>query len=165
MHALVGACPPLDVNSPYCNLVQCAYFAATSAIAHAGGRTVGFVSGFLPPERPGVLFVWQVAVHEQARGSGLGQKLIADILSRSACRAVAWVHTTVTPDNQASRRMFGKLADALGTQLAVRSGFERGRHLPGTGEHEELLVIGPFDEFAARRLTDRSPTHTSRSQA
>lgn len=144
VHALIAECPPLDVNSAYCNLLQCDHFAATSALAERGGAPCAFVSGYLMPGRDEVLFVWQVAVHERARGQGLAVRLVRDILEREACASVRFVHTTVTPDNTASRRMFGKLADALDTRLAVRRGFERGLHLPGTGEDEELLVIGPF---------------------
>lgn len=144
VHALIAECPPLDVNSAYCNLLQCAHFASTSALAERAGTPCAFVSGYLMPGRDDVLFVWQVAVHERARGEGLAVRLIRDILEREACGSVRFVHTTVTPDNAASRRMFGKLANALDARLTVQSGFERGLHLPGTGEDEELLVIGPF---------------------
>ena len=50
----------LDDNSMYCNLLQCTHFAATCALAEIDGEVVGWMSGYIPPESPDVLFVWQV---------------------------------------------------------------------------------------------------------
>ena len=69
--ALIRSSPPLDVNSAYCNLVQCAHFAPTCVVAERDGRLVGWLSGHRPPTAPEEIFVWQVAVAEDARGQGL----------------------------------------------------------------------------------------------
>lgn len=92
-----------------------------------------------------MLFVWQVAVDPVARGRRLAVRLIEDILSRKSCAAVRYVHTTVTRSNTASRTMFGRLAESLGTGIEVRRHFDRHIHLAGRNETEELFVIGPFD--------------------
>lgn len=106
---------------------------------------VGFVSGYCPPDDPGTLFVWQVAVDSVARGQGLAQRLILDILNRPCCTAVTCIHTTVTPSNLASRAMFERLATKLHAPIDVRPHFDRHLHLAGRNETEELLAIGPFD--------------------
>jgi L-2,4-diaminobutyric acid acetyltransferase len=144
VHALIARCPPLDRNSLYCNLLQCTDFAGTCALARLGGRVVGFVSGYRPPRDPAVLFVWQVAVDSAARGHGLARRLILDILDRDECASVAWIHTTVTPGNGASRAMFSRLADSLGTDITVRPHFDKHVHLAGQADSEELFRIGPF---------------------
>src|SRR3546814_18366403 len=93
----------LDDNSLYCNLLQCSHFAGTCALAEIDGRAVGWISGYLPPEMPDTLFVWQVAVHPEARGRGVGKRLIRELLRRKACSRVRYLHSTIPRDNQASR--------------------------------------------------------------
>ncbi|MCB1747246.1 MAG: diaminobutyrate acetyltransferase [Gammaproteobacteria bacterium] len=144
VHALIARCPPLDRNSLYCNLLQCSDFAESCALARLDGRVAGFVSGYLPPRKPNVLFIWQVAVDSAARGHGLARRLIQDILDRDACADVEWIHTTVTPGNEASRAMFTRLAEELGAGVEVRPHFDRHVHLAGQADSEELFLIGPF---------------------
>merc|ERR1712169_164475 len=50
--ALVERCKPLDVNSMYCNLLQCSHFADTAIVAERGGQMVGFISGYRLPQQP-----------------------------------------------------------------------------------------------------------------
>ena len=46
LHQLVSRCQPLDINSVYCNLLQCTDFADTAIAAeNAQGELVGFISG------------------------------------------------------------------------------------------------------------------------
>src|SRR5690606_1536308 len=82
VHGLVAACPPLDRNSMYCNLLQCTHFADTCILAEEGDRLLGWISAYRPPAEPSTLFVWQVAVHTDARGTGLGGKLLMALLKR-----------------------------------------------------------------------------------
>lgn len=149
VHDLVARCAPLDQNSLYANLLQCTHFAETCALAEADGEAVGWVGGYLIPDAPQALFVWQVAVAEAARGRGLAAALILDILGRPGCRRVRHVHTTVTEANAASWRMFGALADALGAPSDRAPLFERDRHFGGAHATEFLLRIGPFDPARA----------------
>jgi len=145
VHDLVAACPPLDPNSLYCNLLQCTHFAATSALGEIEGDVVAFVSGYRPPEHADSLFVWQVAVHEDARGQGLGKRLMLDILGRSENRDVRFLRTTITPGNETSWRMFEGLARELGAAGERRTLFDAARHFAGRHESEVEFVIGPFD--------------------
>ena len=89
VNALIARCPPLDRNSLYCNLLQCAHFSATSALAEQEGKVIGFASGYRLPDEPETLFIWQVAVDRIARGRALGKHLIFDILSRPVCTGVS----------------------------------------------------------------------------
>jgi L-2,4-diaminobutyric acid acetyltransferase len=145
VHALVAACPPLDPNSLYCNLLQCTHFAGTSALAEAGGEVVGFVSGYRPPADPDSLFVWQVAVSGTVRGQGLGRRLMLDILARPENRGLRFVRTTITNDNAASWAMFDSLARQLGAATRRQVLFDADRHFAGQHDSEHELVIGPFD--------------------
>lgn len=149
LHQLVAACPPLDPNSVYCNLLQCSHFADTGVAAEKDGELVGFISGYIPPQEPDVLFIWQVAVHENGRGQGLGKRMLKAILAREACRDVRFLHTTITGDNEASWGLFGSLARDLGADMNRAPHFERERHFGGQHDTEYLLRIGPFERAAA----------------
>ena len=144
VHALVARCAPLDPNSLYCNLLQCTHFAATSALAEAADGVAAWVSGYIPPEQPDCLFVWQVAVAPEARGQGLGRKLIREILDRPACRAVNTVITSITPGNDASWRLFKGLARDLEAPMTESLWFAKDRHFAGRHDCEHLVEIGPF---------------------
>lgn len=142
--ALIEACPPLDCNSRYCNLLQCTDFADTCVLAEARDKALGWVSAYKPPREPSTLFVWQVAVHPDARGHSLGKLMILEILRRPACEAIEQLKTTVTPDNDASRGMFHSLAQTLGAEVDERLHFEKKRHFGKRHENEHLITIGRF---------------------
>ncbi len=155
---LISASPPLDTNSVYCNLLQCHHFAGTSVAVRLDGDLVGFVSGYLIPDKPDTLFVWQVAVAEKARGHGVASQMIAHILNREACQAVRYIETTITAANEASWALFGRVAERYGAPQSSADLFIRDQHFSGQHDTERLVTIGPL-----RRVTDTgsvgSPTH------
>ncbi len=144
IHALVAACPPLDLNSVYAYLLVGTHFAGTSAVAERDGAIVGFVSGYREPAAPYTLFIWQVAVAADARGLGLGRRLLDAVLARPACRDVRHLETTITPSNEPSWKLFASLARERGAP-AVRSTLFDTRAFGDTSHEEEtLLRIGPL---------------------
>lgn len=145
LHQLIAACAPLDPNSVYCNLLQCSHFAETGVAAERDGELVGFISGYIPPQQPDTLFIWQVAVHASGRGHGLGKRMLKEILKRPACAQVRYLDTTITKDNEASWKLFGSLARDLGAESEHAVKFDRERHFGGQHDSEYLLRIGPFD--------------------
>ena len=149
VYELVQNCPPLDTNSPYCNLLQCSHFAETSAMAmfygdKGDGELVGFVSGYILPSKPDCLFVWQVAVSESARGQGLASKMIQHILQRPNCTQVRFIETTITESNGASWALFESMAKQLNTQLDRSVMFDKQQHFKGQHDTEMCVRIGPF---------------------
>lgn len=152
LHRLVAACPPLDANSLYCNLLHCTHFSATSVAAVAPGagsrdpeRLVGFVSAYIPPGQPDTLFVWQVVVAPEARHQGLAGRMLDALVHRPACRDVRYVDSTINPGNAASWALFESWARRHDAPTARRLRFERQRHFLGTHEDEFLMRIGPFE--------------------
>lgn len=148
----------LDLNSRYAYLLWCHDFADTSAVALDGAAVVGFVTGYLRPAAPDTLMIWQVAVNEEQRGRGLAARMLHDILDRLAPRGVRWLHTTISPDNDASIRLFTGVARDRGTTIQRRDLFGP-EHFPDGHEPEDLYVLGPFPEqSASTSRTDRSRT-------
>ena len=141
---LIERCPPLDLNSTYCYLVQCSHFADTCAIAESDGVPVGFVSAHRLPQAPTTLFVWQVAVGPEMRGRSLGRAMILDILSRPYAEDINEIHATVTADNGASMHMFCSLARRLATTARRAPYFDARQHFAGRHASELLINIGPF---------------------
>lgn len=142
--ALIAACPPLDGNSAYCNLLQCTHFADSCIVAERDGQIVGWVSGYRLPADPGCFFIWQVAVAAEARGEKLAQRMIAALLDRPSATGVTHLITTVTPDNAASWALFAGIARRLGAELTKAPLFERDAHFAGAHETEWQATIGPF---------------------
>jgi len=146
LHGLVQNCPPLDENSVYCNLLQCAHFNETSVVADSPDGIGGFISGYLIPARPDTMFVWQVAIDEQARGQGLATRMLKQILDRPICARVVWLETTVTEANKASMALFHGLAAKLDTQITSEILFDQTEHFGGMHDSELLLRIGPISK-------------------
>ena len=147
VHALIASCPPLDRNSLYLNLLQCTHFAQTCIIAESADSNptlCGFISGYLVPNEPQQLFIWQVAVATHARGQGLATRMLDELLSHPVCAATTYLQTTITPSNDASWALFRSFARSRGTRFEEHVLFDRDLHLDGVHESEHMVTIGPF---------------------
>lgn len=109
VHELVSQCSPLDENSAYCNFLQSTHFQSTCVVAERNGDMVGFVSAYRKPDKPNELFVWQVAVHESARGMGLAFHMLNELLTRDDLADIDVLETTITRDNNGSWSLFKKI--------------------------------------------------------
>ncbi|MDT0417273.1 diaminobutyrate acetyltransferase [Streptomyces sp. DSM 41982] len=145
----------LDLNSSYSYLLWCRDFAATSVVARdAAGDPVGFVTGYIRPERPGVLVVWQVAVAASQQGRGLAAALLDVLAARvAASTELHGLETTITPGNVPSERLFTSFAARHGADLEREVLFDA-ELFPADDEagHEPevLYRIGPLALAAAR---------------
>ncbi|MGV9366766.1 MULTISPECIES: diaminobutyrate acetyltransferase [unclassified Amycolatopsis] len=134
----------LDLNSPYAYMLWCRDFAGSSVVAREDGRAVGFVIAYRRPDAPDSALVWQVAVDSSQRGKGLAGALLDALYTRLVGEGVRYLETTITPDNEASIRLFASFAkrwDAATETSVLFDGedFPEAGHLP-----EELYRIGPL---------------------
>lgn len=136
----------LDLNSSYSYLLWCRDFAATSVVARdARGEAVGFVTGYIRPERPETLVVWQVAVDHAHRGRGLAAALLDGLAARvTKAAGVDGVETTITPDNTASHRLFTSFAQRHGADVEREVLFHGSLFPDGAHQPEVLYRIGPL---------------------
>jgi L-2,4-diaminobutyric acid acetyltransferase len=139
--ALIQDCKPLDENSMYCNLIQCDHFRDTCIVAELDGEVVGWVSGYILPHDVETLFVWQVAVSEKARGTGLGTLMLRALLSRDLCKDVTRVQTTITRDNAASWALFRKFSDLNDGELSSTPYFSKSLHFNDLHDTEYMVTI------------------------
>jgi len=146
---LISECKPLDENSPYCNLLQCSHFRDTCAVAEDEQGLVGFVSGYIIPNEPNTLFIWQVAVHERGRGQNLGKKMIMNIVQREECKSIEHIHTSITKLNKPSQKVFASIAKSLDAEIENEVLFHHEEHFYGEQPTEILYRIGPFEDVDA----------------
>jgi L-2,4-diaminobutyric acid acetyltransferase len=133
----------LDVNSPYVYLLLGSHFAGTTVVAERGSTVVGFVAAYRPPTDPAAVFVWQIGVRAEARGTGLGGQLLDAVVAAPAARDARFLSATVTPGNAASIALFQGFARRHGVPCEVGPGF-RADHFPEDHEREDLFRIGPL---------------------
>jgi L-2,4-diaminobutyric acid acetyltransferase len=142
----------LDLNSSYSYLLWCRDFAATSVVARgAEGLPVGFITGYVRPQQPQVLVVWQVAVDHAQRGRGLAAALLDGLAARVVRDSgITGIETTITPDNVASNRLFASFAERHGALVEREVLFDGGVFPDGGHEPEVLYRIGPLAGLAPR---------------
>lgn len=132
----------LDLNTSYAYLLWARDFATTSVVAERDGDVVGFVSGYIRPDAPHTLMVWQVAVDADQRGHGLAGRMLDHLAETTA--GVTMLETTITDDNEASRALFARFARTRDAQHEELDLFLR-EHFPDEGHDPEVLHrIGPF---------------------
>ncbi|HET7325668.1 MAG TPA: diaminobutyrate acetyltransferase [Nocardioidaceae bacterium] len=134
----------LDLNSSYTYLLWCRDFAATSIIAIVDGRPGGFITGYIRPDQPDTLLVWQVAVDAAHRGRRLARRMLDELVDRPRGFNIARMETTITPDNEASVALFSSFAAGRGAQME-REPIFTAELFPDGHQTEMLFRIGPLN--------------------
>nr|WP_090888712.1 diaminobutyrate acetyltransferase [Evansella caseinilytica] len=136
----------LDMNSPYKYLMMGKFFSETCVVAKEKEAVVGFATAFLQPERPDVLFIWQIGVDASKRGHGIASRMLEELLLREACKHVNYVEATVTPANKASQSLFRRLARDRMSACEVSECFSA-EAFPAPGHEAEFLYrVGPLSD-------------------
>ncbi len=130
----------LDLNSPYAYLMACRNWPATCVLAEDADGPVGLVVAYRQATRPQALFVWQIGVALRRRGTGLGSDMLAWLIKQDG---PAFLETTITPTNSASRALFAGFARRMGVGL-TDCAWLNADDFPGQHEGEDLFTIGPF---------------------
>ncbi|WP_323131992.1 diaminobutyrate acetyltransferase [Paenibacillus silvisoli] len=135
----------LDLNSVYAYLMMSDMFSDTCAVALEEEKMVGFITGFLQPERANTLFIWQIGVKPGYRKRGIAKQMLLELLKRDENRQVRFLEATVGPNNLASRELFLRLAAELKTECKISEHFSQRLFPTSTGHEAELLFrMGPF---------------------
>ena len=144
---LIKGTAVLDLNSPYSYLMLCRYFNKTCVVSELDNRIVGFVSGFLLPESPDVLFIWQVAVHKENLRHGLALAMLKYVIAKHSAKPVRFVKMTVNPTNKAAHKLYRQLAAELKTNIKETEGFPSCLFPGSNHEKEVMLTIGPLEKI------------------
>lgn len=137
---LVKNSPPLDLNSSYYYFMMCADFADTSILAEQDGEIIGYISGYIPPNDPTTLFIWQVAVAQSARGKGLATALLSTLVNEiKEAAKITQITTTISPSNKPSQTLFIRYAESNSVSLIKTPFLEAEDFGPGEGHEAEIL--------------------------
>lgn len=136
----------MDENSPYLYNLFSTMHSQTCVIAtdEESGNPVGYILGFIPPERPDTYFVWQIGAVSSTRGTGLAHHMLDRIVKHSGS---THVEASVTPDNIASNKFFQKFAKQRDAAYTLDEQWMPAEHFPSTSqdhEREALYRIGPI---------------------
>lgn len=134
----------LDLNSAYKYIMMAEYFSETCVVAKERGEVVGFITGFIQPEHPDVIFVWQVGVDSSQRGKGVASKMLNELVSRDVCKHVRYLEATITEDNKASQSLFKRLAKDHDTIYEIQECFPEDVFPEEDQKAEYTYRIGPF---------------------
>lgn len=140
MASLAWEIDGLDRNSSYAYLLWCRDFAPTSVVATTDQGLAGFVTGYLRPDEPATLFVWQVAVGVAHRRVGLARRMLDDLVERVAPEVL---EATVTLGNGPSRALFAAFARDRRARQTLAPLFDAAA-FPDAHEGEHLVRIGPL---------------------
>lgn len=144
VHNLIASNPPLDTNSVYCNLLQCSHFAPTCVVVELSGAVVAFMSAYVKPSEPDVLFIWQMVVSASARGRGVSGRMLSELLAREHLAETRYIETTISPGNAPSEAVFRRFAKDHGAAVENSILFSKEDHFDGQHDDEVLYRIGPF---------------------
>lgn len=133
----------LELNSAYFYLVFAEHFGDTCLIAEDDHGVVGGVVAYRPPRETEAVFVWQIGVAPEARGRGLGKRLLKALIELPGCRGVQWLTATVAEDNEPSQRLFRGFARDAGVKCE-ESDFFTPELFPEPHAAERLFRIGPL---------------------
>lgn len=134
----------LDLSAPSFSPMLADYFTDSCVVAEKERKPVGFVSAFLRPAAPEVIFIWQITVARGERGKGLGRKLLHHLLTRPACRGAGILEAAVSKSNPASRALFEALARDLQVPLQLGQDLESRLFPDGVHDSEDLVRIAPL---------------------
>ncbi|WP_132428498.1 diaminobutyrate acetyltransferase [Pseudonocardia endophytica] len=135
MWELAVASGVLDAKPRYAYALWCRDFAQTSVVARRDGDVVGYVTGYMRPEAPTTVFVWQVCVSSAAQGAGVGGRMLDAVFA--AAPGADRMETTITPDNESSIALFTAFAKRQGLTIDNTELF--GRDLLGDEHEPEFL--------------------------
>ncbi|MCQ1060676.1 diaminobutyrate acetyltransferase [Photobacterium sp. ZSDE20] len=141
VYRLIANCPPLDMNSSYCNFLQSTHFSKTCILAEKNSEIAGFISAYQKPDEQNVLFVWQVAVAPFYRGKGLAFVMLKALLGRKGLENITVVETTITKENEASWTLFQKLDLLHGKLGEVTTFLDEKDHFKDKHDTEYLYRI------------------------
>lgn len=143
VYQLIERVGSLERNTCYAYVLLLSDFRDTCVIAEDGSGVVGFVIAYRPPVRPDEVFVWQVGVAPEARGTGLGGQLLDAVLAAPGSKGARYLTATVSPNNTASLGLFRGVARRHGIPFEIGPGFPAGLFV-GSHQPEDFVRIGPL---------------------
>ncbi|MCE8027711.1 diaminobutyrate acetyltransferase [Halomonas daqingensis] len=143
MYHLACETTQLDRYPEYFYLLWCRDFQETSLIAKKDGDLIGFVIGYIRPDFPSTLLIWQQATQKSVINRGLGVRLLNDLICRCKDRGVDFVEATIDPCNYTAERTLLGISKMHRTSMEKAVIFEQ-KHFSVEHHAEMLVKVGPL---------------------
>ncbi len=106
VYNFVSASPPLERYFQHFYKIMLRYFSSTCLVAEQQGKIVGWQMGFVSQNDPKTYFLWQIGVHSDMQGRGLGGLLLESIENKAGEMGCTRIEVTIDPENIASEKLF-----------------------------------------------------------
>jgi len=108
VYNLVSQSPPLEKYFQHFFKIMLRYFSSTCLVAEHQGKLIGWQMGLLSQNDPTTYFLWQVGVHPDMQGRGLGGLLLDAIENKVTELGCTRIELTIDPENISSEKLFLK---------------------------------------------------------
>ncbi|MEA2021259.1 MAG: phosphoribosylamine--glycine ligase [Candidatus Caldatribacteriota bacterium] len=139
VYQLISQSPPLEKYFQHFYRIMLRYFSSTCIVAENQHRLVGWQMGFVSQNDQKTYFLWQIGVHYDMQGKGLGGLLLEETERKAYESGCTRMEVTIDPENVPSEKLFIKnnyhnISQQVGTAVqvkgreAVRDYYSPGRH-------------------------------------
>jgi ribosomal protein S18 acetylase RimI-like enzyme len=109
---------------------------ALFAREYEGGRAVGFIAGYVRPNKPGgVLYVYGIAVDRAMRGRGVGHALLEETIARATSEGLRAITLQVSTANRAAIALYRRCGFVILRRIA---GYYAAAHFGDGGDAYEM---------------------------
>ncbi|AQU81280.1 MULTISPECIES: diaminobutyrate acetyltransferase [unclassified Halomonas] len=137
--------PQLDSYPEYFYLLWCRDFKNTSLVAKKRENIAGFIIGYLRPDDPQTLLLWQQAMSKETINKGIGIKLLYNLTKQCSLKGTRFIEATIDPSNKGAEKTLKGISKLFNTKISKKDIFDE--NLFSTNHHKEVLVrIGPLME-------------------
>ncbi len=139
VYDLISQSPPLEKYFQHFYRIMLRYFSSTCLVAEYQKKLVGWQMGFISQNDHNTYFLWQIGIHPDLQGRGLGGLLLEATEKKAYESSCSRIEVTVDPENLASEKLFLKngyfnVSQRIGNTIivnqreAVRDYYSPGRH-------------------------------------
>lgn len=145
IYQLAQQTPQLDSYPEYFYLLWCRDFKNTSLIVKKNNYIEGFIIGYMRPNEPSTLLIWQQAMDKRILNKGVGIKLLHKLTNTCKALGTKHIEATISPENKSAERTLIGISRLLDTNIEKKEIFSQSHF--NESHHEEILVrVGPFEE-------------------
>ena len=106
VYNLVSISPPLERYFQHFYRIMLRYFSSTCFVAEFEEKLVGWLMGFISQNNPDTYFLWQIGVHPDMQGRGLGGLLLDAVEKKVIELGCSRIEVTIDPENTSSEKLF-----------------------------------------------------------
>jgi len=139
LYDFVLDCPPLESYPEHFYKIILRYFPKTTVFLRNKNLIVGFVFGIPSQKDKDLIFLWQIGIDKNMRGSSVSKNLIKEFEKKVKENGFKKIELTIDPENIASKKFFekndyknvsSKEKDTIRVfgNLAIKDFYKPGRH-------------------------------------